>query len=67
MISVKKVTTKAIVRIIDITGKISIEKQLNNINNNKTQQLDISNLKKGIYFINISIEKGIIVKKIIVE
>ncbi len=58
---------KAIVRIIDITGKISIEKQLNNINNNKTQQLDISNLKKGIYFINISIEKGIIVKKIIVE
>ncbi len=51
------------IEIIDITGKVV--KQIQETSNKI--QIDLSNIHKGIYFIKIKTEKGIVTEKIILE
>jgi hypothetical protein len=54
-------TNTALVEIYDISGKLLLTKQLN------TQQLDISLLAKGLYFIKLTTEEGSVVRKFVKE
>jgi len=56
-------TNKANVKIFDYLGKILIQKNLNNTNNN----LDISNLSTGIYFVRIQSDTKVGTKKLVVR
>tara|TARA_R110002110_G_C13388381_1_gene711749 strand:+ start:103 stop:1533 length:1431 start_codon:yes stop_codon:yes gene_type:complete len=51
--------------IFDVTGKIMLKKILNSVNN--ISQIDISNVKNGMYFVKIETTKGSFAKKIIKE
>lgn len=53
------------VEIIDITGKAVIIHQLKN--KSFTDYIDISDLKKGLYFVKLNIDNHTIVKKLIVK
>jgi type IX secretion system substrate protein/Reeler domain-containing protein len=56
-------TNKANVKIFDYLGKTLIQKNLNNTNNN----LDVSNLSAGIYFVRIQSDTKVGTKKLIVR
>lgn len=56
-------TNKANVKIFDYLGKTLIQKNLNNANNN----LDVSNLSAGIYFVRIQSDNKVGTKKLIVR
>jgi len=56
-------TNKANVKIFDYLGKTLIQKNLNNTNNN----LDISNLSAGIYFVRIQSDTKVGTKKLVVR
>lgn len=53
------------IEIIDITGKTAITHQLKN--KSYTDYIDISDLKKGLYFVKLNIDNHTIVKKLIVK
>jgi len=53
------ITKTASVEVYDVSGKLLLNKQLN------TNQIDISSLVKGLYFIKISAEEGIVVRKFV--
>lgn len=44
---------KLLVKVIDVTGKLQIEKEFKDVDKGNILQLDMSNLKKGIYFVSI--------------
>ena len=54
-------TSKNNVEIIDATGKLLLQKTVNN----GTNSIDTSNLTTGIYFVKISSDRGSVTKKII--
>ena len=56
-------TNKANVKIFDYLGKTLIQKNLNNANNN----LDVSNLSAGIYFVRIQSDTKVGTKKLVVR
>jgi len=56
-------TNKANVKIFDYLGKTLIQKNLNNTNNN----LDVSNLSAGIYFVRIQSDIKVGTKKLVVR
>lgn len=53
------VTGSTIAEIFDISGKLLLSKQLN------TNQIDISSLAKGLYFIKLSTAEGSVVRKFV--
>ena len=58
---------EAIIRVYDITGKISLEDQNNTIEKNSIHQLNISSLNPGIYLINIISKGKNTVHRIVIE
>jgi hypothetical protein len=48
--------------VVDIKGRIIQDFYLNSLSN---PEIDISNLQKGIYFLKIISQKGVIVEKVI--
>ncbi|MFT4973986.1 MAG: hypothetical protein ACI9JY_003200, partial [Saprospiraceae bacterium] len=48
--------------ILNTQGQILIEKSLQN-----TQSIDVADFPKGIYYLKISNEEGVVTKKIVVE
>lgn len=55
-----------LLRVINVTGQVLIEKNLYATNNSGyTQQLDISKLSKGIYFVYIRSANNVVTKKFI--
>ena len=51
----------------NILGEIITEKIINNVSKNEIISIDLSEYSKGLYFISINIEEGIINQKIIFE
>jgi len=57
-----KYVGQAQLKIIDTRGNIIISDKINN-----SKKIDISNLNKGLYFIELQNQKGIVVKKLSVK
>ena len=55
---------ESIIYIYDIRGKLMIS---NTLNNQNSIEIDISSLSKGIYMIKIRTEKGIAIKKLVIQ
>lgn len=67
-IAVKElVNTNYNVTITDITGKVVFNNQLNDMLNNNTATINVSNFNKGMYFIYLSNDKGTSTQKLIVR
>ncbi|MFP4447132.1 MAG: Ig-like domain-containing protein [Bacteroidales bacterium] len=58
-----KGTTTNKVEIIDVNGKMVLSQMLNDVNNN----IDISGLNEGIYFLRIHLEEEVVNTRIIIE
>ena len=55
------------VKILDIIGEIVFDHQLINFDGNYTYQFDLSRYPKSIYLLEISTNKGVINKKLILQ
>lgn len=54
-------------KIFSITGQLIYKEEMTNVSGDFTKQIDLSGLHKGIYFLQLLNDKGIITKKIILE
>ena len=54
------------VKVFDFIGREIYFEYLNNFNGNYKRKVDLSNYKKGIYFIQISSDEGVLNRKFII-
>ncbi len=66
-LSIEQISDNCNIHILDIQGKIVHQEHITNTNGTLTYQVNISNLKNGVYFIRIQSDKTSIVKKLIKE
>ncbi len=59
-------TEKGVLKIMNLTGKTILTKELKNINNKSEEQLELVNVNNGIYIIQVQTEKGVYQQKIMI-
>lgn len=57
-------TEVALLKIIDLTGKVIFTKELNNLTTKSEEQVDLVNVNNGMYIIQVQTEKGIYQQKV---
>ena len=62
-----KIATATKLELTDVQGKVVLVKNLGTLLGETTQNIDISGVSKGSYFVKVSTEQGSDTKKIIVE
>ncbi len=55
------------INLVSVTGQIIYTEEIKNVSGDFTKQIDVSGFNKGVYFLQLRNNKGIITKKIIFE
>ena len=55
------------IKLFNFTGQLIYSEEIANVSRIYSQQIDVSNYAKGIYYLQVVTEKGVINKKVVLQ